>query len=106
MVGTADLTRKRNPTRSCGCAHLRPLVSATPVGQRTAEIAMPVPRPIERREPRVVWEWPDQPLPALTAEQRLEGWHDSQLGRTRRVCRPVDEDDDAGGVLHDFDPFA
>jgi hypothetical protein len=67
---------------------------------------MAVPRPIESGEPRVVQERPDEPLPALTAEQRLEGWHDSQLGRTRRVWRSVTEDDDAGGVLHDFDPFA
>jgi hypothetical protein len=41
----------------------------------------------------------------LTAQERLDGWHHSQLGRTRRICLPVTEDDEAGGVLFDGDPF-
>lgn len=34
----------------------------------------------------------------------MDGWHDSQLGRTRRALWPA-EDDDVGQALHDFDPF-
>jgi hypothetical protein len=49
----------------------------------------------------------DVPLPVatpvLTAQERREGWHLSQLGKTRTL-RPVDADDDENRVLCDFDP--
>jgi len=44
-------------------------------------------------------------LPPLTAQQRRDGWHDSQLGRTRRVDLPVDLDDEDGKALIDGDPW-
>lgn len=47
---------------------------------------------------------PELGVPPLTAQPRPDGWHDSQLGRTRRMSSPV-EDDDVGQALHDFDPF-
>jgi hypothetical protein len=106
VVGTAHLTRKRHPAHSCGCANLRPLAPAAPSSQRDAWIATPAPRPINGSATSVARVVPLPTLPALTAQQRLEGWHDSQLGRTRRNCVPVDEDDEVGGVLHDGDPFA
>lgn len=68
MVGTADLTRKKNPTRSCGCAHLRPLV---PPPATTAAAPL-VPATPER---------------TTTAQQALNRFHDehSPPGRVRRA---------------------
>jgi hypothetical protein len=46
-------------------------------------------------------------LKTTSAAEALRAHHDtfSPLGQVRRVCRPVDEDDETGGVVHDFDPF-
>lgn len=89
VVPTSDLVRTHSPTRSCGCAHLRPLAAPPAVPGAPSEAVAPR----------------DAELPPLTLEQRAAGWHDSNLGRVRTVLRAVD-DDDVGGALHDFDPFA
>jgi len=49
----------------------------------------------------------DLPLKTTGAAEALREHHDtySPLGKVRRVAWPVDEDDQAGGVLHDFDAF-
>jgi hypothetical protein len=49
---------------------------------------------------------PVLPDRTTTAQQALDRFHDERMGKVRRVSWPVDEDDQAGGVLHDFDPFA
>ena len=89
VVGTVNLARKKNPTRSCGCRHLRPLA----------------PPPIEVRvEPLV----PDTPERTTTPQQALDRFHSdfSAIGPVRRVTWPVDENDEAAGVIGvDFDPF-
>lgn len=50
----------------------------------------------------------DSPLKTTTSAESLQRFHDehSPLGRVRRICKPVDEDEEPGGVLHDWDPFA
>lgn len=73
VVATADLTRRRNPTGSCGCAKLRPLAPAaatSPAHQAGALEAVDVPERV------------------TTAQQALDRFHDetSPLGRVRRVC--------------------
>jgi len=109
IVKTASLRhRSRAAVPSCGCLKLLPL--APP------RATTPVSRPITSGETHDdVQEPPDQTPPALmpapareaplTPQEREAGWHLSQLGKTRRICVPVDEDDEVGGVLFDGDPF-
>ena len=88
VVTTANLTRTAAPpTTHCGCLRLKPAV-ALPSPDRTAP-------PVE------------VPLRMTTAQQALDRFHDehSPIGRVRRVCRPVEDDPEAGGLLHEFDPF-
>jgi len=91
VMTTEALTRSATP--DCGHSRLRP----------AAAVSSSVPStgwPAEST--------PEAPLKTTTAEEALRRHHDtfSPLGRVRRVCRPADEDEDAGGVLSDFDPFA
>jgi hypothetical protein len=67
----------RSTTRDCGCSRL-------------AEAAR------------------DVPLKTTSSAEVLREHHDtfSPLGRVRRVFLSVDDDEDAGGVISDFDPFA
>lgn len=91
VVTTNNLIRKTNPTHHCGCEHLRPVVE---------------PRPAIASAP------PASTLPVAehttSAQEALRRFHDehSPLGPVRRICRPVDEDDESIGRVHyDWDPF-
>ena len=88
---TANLTRTRKPTTHCGCRFLKP-AAPTP---RIAEPAIATPA---RSLP---------PLKTTGSAEALRQFHDahSAIGACRRVCRSVDEDE-AGGVMSDFDPFS
>jgi hypothetical protein len=98
VVPTCNLRRTKHPTVDCGCRHLLP-AAAPRSGAPLAASTVPV-DPIVRTPTSAMVEAP------LTAQERLDGWHVSQLGRTRRVCVPVAQDDDeAGGVLFDGDPW-
>lgn len=80
IIATRDLTRPKNPVQDCGCSRLKP---AAPVSSSV-------------------------PLKTTSSAEALRQHHNSSpsgLGQVRRVW-PVDEADEAAGVIHDFDPFA
>lgn len=91
ILATRDLTRKQGPASDCGCSRLKPAATpapatATPVAPRLAPV-----RPM--------------PLRTTSSAEALRAHHDatSGLGNVRRI--DLSEDDEAGGVLHDFDPY-
>ena len=88
VVTTASLTNVGHPTTHCGCEHLKPSMAQPPTDSTLTPVEVPE--------------------CITTAQQALNRFHDEQspLGRVRRVCRPVEEDDKTWGVLHDGDPFA
>ncbi len=75
---------------NCGCARLKPEAAAYVGTPRSA----PAPAP------------PRQVSPATGAQAALNKFHDahSPIGRTRRMTSPA-EDDEAGVVTWQFDPF-
>jgi hypothetical protein len=92
QIGTATLLRQVHP--SCGCRGLKPSAGPPPAA----------PWPQANGNGNRHREHQPAALPRLTAAERAAGWHDSQLGRTRRVDLPVTDDDDDAHALCDFDP--
>lgn len=88
-IPTRDLTRKRGPVTSCGCVYLKPAAPSNGAGTDGPRPELPI---AEKR---------------TSSAEALQQFHDehSAIGRVRRICRPVDEDDEAGTVAHDFDPL-
>ena len=87
LITTDMLTRAPGKrTTHCGCRHQKPALEPS--------VAATAPAPTVAEN-------------ITTAQQALTRFHDehSSLGRVRRICRPVDEDDQPGGVLHDADPW-
>lgn len=86
--GAKTLTRKHRPTSSCGCTYLKP---SAPTPPPTADVAPARPEPSH----------------TISAEEvrAFREKHAPQPSKYRRVAWSVDEDDQAGGVLSDFDPF-
>lgn len=117
IVKTADLTRRKNPTRHCGCRWLKPAVTLVSPPPTISAPVRPVAAPTRPLSPgngngqaaeqlEVVWNGQRASTPGA-AQRALDRFHDehSPLGKVRRVAWPVEEDDEAGGVLFDFWPF-
>jgi hypothetical protein len=110
-VGPISVARPKGLTAwRCRCACGREVIAttehlvrgiATHCGCKNP--MLPTAPPSERIEPPP----PNVPLRRTTSAEFLQRFHDehSPLGRVRRIARPVDEDEDVGGVLHDFDPY-
>jgi hypothetical protein len=62
---------------------------------------------IPHRIPRTSAEAPDLGERITSAQQAIDRFHDehSSLGRVRRICWPVDDDDGVGRVTIDKDPY-
>jgi hypothetical protein len=89
LMTTEELLRPT--TTDCGHSRLKPAA------------------PVSRSVPSTGWHEPapDVPLKTTSSAEVLRQFHrdHAPLGEVRRVCRPADEDEEAGGVLSDFNPF-
>ena len=102
VVPTANLQRKRNPTANCGCRHLKPAIEPTAAPALEPAASRPIEDDQERDQAESVPTVGTGP-PVITPQMRAAGFHLSQLGVTRRVCVPVEDEEPA--VAFDGDPW-